>query len=127
MTTHNNTQQYTVQAAADLSGQSSRFAVITLAGTLFVGGAGSGRAAGINMTSARSGEFATYQYAGIVKCIAGAAVSTLGFALAPSSGGFMVAATSGGLTFGRALETANSGDLFQALVDFSKVAAWPGV
>jgi len=39
----------------------------------------------------------------------------------------MVAATSGGLTFGRALETANSGDLFQALVDFSKVAAWPGV
>ena len=127
MTTHNNTQQYTVQAAADLSGQSSRFAVITLAGTLFVGGAGSGRAAGINMTSARSGEFATYQYAGIVKFIAGAAVSTLGFALAPSSGGFMVAATSGGLTFGRALETAASGDLFQALVDFSKVAAWPGV
>ena len=125
MTTHNDYDVYTAVAAEDLSGQSARFKVMTLAGTLFTG-TGTGRAAGINITSARSGENATYVTNGIMKVVAGAAVSTLGFPVAPASGGFMVAASSGGVTFGRALETCASGDLVQVMCDFRIPGFWSG-
>lgn len=126
MTTHNYQDTYTVQAAADLSSQDARFKVITLAGTLFTG-TGTGRAAGINITSARSGEQATYVMNGIAKVVAGGAVSTLGYPMAAASGGFMAAATSGGTSFGRALETCASGDLVQVMCDFRLATHWSGV
>lgn len=125
MTTHNDYDVYTAQAAEDLSSQFARFKVMTLAGTLFTG-TGTGRAAGINITSARSGEMATYVTNGIAKVVAGGAVNTLGFPLAPASGGFMVAASSGGVTFGRALETCASGDLVQVMCDFRIAGLWSG-
>lgn len=125
MTTHNNYDVYTATAAEDLSAQASRFKVINLAGTLFTG-TGTGRAAGINITSARSGEQATYVTNGIAKVVAGGAVNTLGFPMAAASGGFMVAASSGGVTFARALETCASGDLVQVMCDFRIAGFWSG-
>lgn len=129
MTTHNETKSLTIAAAQDLSAPSSRFRAVTIAGTILAnvaGGAPGGGPIGILNTSARSGELCSVQYQGIVKAVAGAAVSTLGYPLQASSGGYLFAAVSGGNHIGRALETAASGDLFQALVDFTTVAAWTG-
>jgi hypothetical protein len=120
----------TVQAAADLSAQADRFKGVTLAGTLMpaaTAAGASGRVGGILETSCRSGEYASLVYRGITKVIAGAAVSTLGYPIAVGSNGFVFAVASGAGHSGRALETAASGDLFQALVDFSTFPAWTGV
>jgi hypothetical protein len=129
MTTSNHQELYTVAATEDLSAQATRFRAITLAGgivpTATANGA-SARVAGILITSARSGDQATYVYEGIVKCVAGAAVSTLGYPLMVGSLGYVFAANSGFSHIGRALETAASGDLFQANVDFSSLPLWSG-
>jgi hypothetical protein len=130
MSTSNNVELYTVQATADLSAQASRFRAITIAGTLVaanpVAGA-SGQAIGVLWSSTRSGDQATYAYQGIAKCVAGAAVSTLGYPVMTGSSGYFFAANSGFAHIGRALETAASGDLFQALVDFTQLSLWTGV
>lgn len=129
MATHNTTLSLSITAGQDLSAQSSRFRAVTINGTILAnvaGGAPGNGPIGILNTSARSGEPCSVQYAGIVKAIAGAAVSTLGYPLQASSGGYLFAAVSGGNHVGRALETAASGDLFQALVDFTHVAQWGG-
>jgi hypothetical protein len=130
MTTHNQTVlAQTVTAAEDLSAASARFKAITLAGlivpTATAAGA-SARALGINITSARSGEQATAVVNGIVKVVAGAAVSTLGYPIMVGSLGFMFAANSGFSHVGRAIETAASGDLFKAMVDFTSLPLWSG-
>ena len=129
MTTSNETSQYTVAATEDLSAQASRFKAITLAGGIVPAATAAGasaRAAGILISSARSGDQATYVYRGIVKAVAGAAVSTLGYPVMVGSNGFLFAANSGFSHVGRALETAASGDLFQATVDFSHLPLWSG-
>jgi hypothetical protein len=43
------------------------------------------------------------------------------------SGGFLYAATSGGASIGRAIESAASGDLFQANIDAVTLPAWNGI
>ena len=127
MTTHNETHSYTVPAAADLS--AAKFRAITVAGTILTGpmnGPGGG-AIGVLTNAPRSGDLATYVYAGIQKVLAGAAVATLGYPISVGSSGFFFATASGGNFVGRALETATSGDLFQAMVDFTQFPAWNGV
>lgn len=130
MTTHNQTiLALSVTAAEDLSAQATRFKAITLAGvvvpTATAAGA-SARAIGINVTGCRSGEQATAVVNGIVKCVAGVAISTLGFPIMVGSLGFMFPPVSGNNHIGRALETCASGDLFKALVDFSSLVPWNG-
>jgi hypothetical protein len=124
MTTHAYTRTLPVTAAEDLSSQAARFKVLSFGGVI---APGTSRAAGINITSTRSGEVAAVQVEGVVKVVAGGAVNTLGYPLTVANSGFMVAASSGGLAFGRALETCASGDLVQALVNFAAPGAWPGV
>lgn len=125
MTTLNQQGLYTVQAQADLSAQASRFKVITLNGTLLAA-AGFASIAGVLQTSTRSGEYASYVYEGITKAVAGAAVASLGWPCKPASGGFLIPCASGDTHVGRFLETCNSGDFVQALVDFSTLGAWNG-
>lgn len=130
MTTTNERSLMTVQAAADLSAQADRFKGVTLAGTIMPAATAvgvSGRIGGILETSCRSGEYASLVYRGITKVIAGAAINTLGFPIAVGSNGFAFAVASGGGHSGRALETAASGDLVKALVDFSTFPAWNGL
>ncbi len=130
MTIHNKQDVYTVQATEDLSGQAARFKAITLAGTVVptaTAAGASARVAGINITSARSGEQASYVYNGITKVVAGAAISTLGYPIMAGSLGFMFAVVSGNNHVGRALTTAASGDLFVAFVDFMTLPNWNGV
>lgn len=130
MTIHNKGETYTVTAAEDLSAQATRYKAITLAGTVVPAATAVGasaRVAGINITSARSGEQATYVYTGITKVVAGAAVSTLGYPIMAGSSGFMFAVVSGNNHVGRALTVANSGDIFVAFVDFATLPNWNGV
>jgi hypothetical protein len=129
MTTHNENKRYIVQATADLSAQASRFRAVSINGALVAAATAagaSGQAIGILQSSARSGDLATYVYEGITKVVAGAAVSTLGFPVMVGSNGYIFAANSGFSHVGRALEVAASGDLFQAMVDFSNLPLWSG-
>lgn len=131
MTTHNSYMlTMDVVAAEDLSAQATRFKAITLAGTVVPAATAAGaaaRAGGILITSARSGEAASYVVNGVVKVYAGVAISTLGYALRVGSSGFIFAAASGDGHIGRAIDLANSGDLFRAMVDFTTVPAWSGL
>lgn len=131
MTTHNQSVlSMDVVAAEDLSAQASRFKAITLAGTIVPAATTAGasaRAAGILVTSARSGENATYVVNGVVKVYAGVAISTLGYPIRVGSSGFVFAASSGDGHIGRAIDLAASGDLFRAFVDFTSLPAWAGV
>lgn len=123
MTVESTHKQWTVQATDDLSIAGARFKAITLGGAI---AATTSRAAGVLMTSTRSGEFASAIYEGVAKVIAGAAVTTLGYPLTITTSGFFIAASSGGSSCGRALAAAASGDLIPAFVDFTTVPAWPG-
>jgi len=114
---------WSVLATEDLSIATARFKAVSLGG-LVVGS--TSRAAGVLVTSARSGERVSVVYTGVQKLIAGGAVSTLGYPLTITTSGFFVAASSGGAHVGRALAIAASGDLVPAFVDFTTVPAWPG-
>jgi len=116
-------KQLTVTATDDLSIAGARYKAITLGGAI---AASTSRAAGVLITSTRSGEFASAIYEGFVKVIAGATVTTLGYPLTITTSGFFIAASSGGSHCGRALAAAASGDLIPAFVDFTTVPAWPG-
>ncbi|MCX8113673.1 MAG: hypothetical protein N3D71_01180 [Burkholderiaceae bacterium] len=123
MATHNYARTLPVTAAEDLVSQAVRFKVITWAGTI---APGPSRAAGVLITSTRSGETAGVQVEGVVKVVAGGAVNTLGYPLTVANSGFMVAASSGAIAYGRAIETCGSGDLVQAIVQFASPGQWPG-
>jgi hypothetical protein len=130
MTTTNENRSYSILAQSDLSAQATRYRAITFLGALVAANPAAGApagAAGILTSSTRSGEVATAVYHGITKAYAGAAVQTVGWPLAVGSSGYIFAAVSGGHCMGRALETANSGDLFKINVDFSVPAAWNGL
>jgi hypothetical protein len=130
MTIHNQAAVYNAVATADLSAQSARFKWVTLAGTLYSIAAGASTGiAGVNITSARSGEAFTYQYCGIVKAVAGAVITTPGYPIQVASGGFTIAAVSGGMSIGRYWQTAAcaSGDLVVLNIDATAVGAWGGV
>jgi len=118
-----------VTATADLSAQSSRFRAITINGTLVAAATAAGangQALGVLLSSARSGDTVSALAIGVTKIQAGAAVSTLGYPVMVGSNGFFFAANSGFSHVGRALETANSGDLFKAVLDFSNFPLWSG-
>jgi hypothetical protein len=130
MSVHNKMSLYNVRATEDLSSQAVRFRAITVAGGLVpasLAAGASGRAIGILQSGGRSGEDVTYAYEGIVKCVAGAAISTVGFPIMVGSSGFIFAAASGFAHIGRALSVAATGDLFEANVDFRHLPLWTGV
>lgn len=114
---------WSVVAAEDLSVASARFKAIGLGGTVV---ASTSRAIGVLYTSARSGERVSALYEGVGKVMVGGAVSTLGYPLTITTSGFFIAASSGGAMVGRAMATAASGDLVEALVDFMTIPAWGG-
>jgi hypothetical protein len=128
MTIHNKYEAYSVTATEDLT--AAIWKGVTLAGTVMpaaTAAGASGRVAGILTSQTRSGDQATYAYEGIVKVVAGVAVSTLGYPLAVGSSGFAFAVLSGNLHSGRFLATCASGDLVPAFVDFKSLPPWAGV
>lgn len=67
---------------------------------------------GVLKSKAASGEMARVAIDGVVKVVAGAAVSTIGNPVTVTTSGFIVAGTSTIPYIGRALAIAASGDLF---------------
>lgn len=114
---------FPVAATEDLSDPSRRFKAVNIGGTI---AASANLAGGILRNAPKSGETAELIFEGITKVLAGAAVSTLGFPLTITTSGFIIAASSGGASIGRALETCSSGDLVQAMVDFTNLGFWRG-
>lgn len=123
MTTHGRQNAWSIVATEDLSVATARFHAVSFAGLVV---ASSSRAAGILVTSAKSGERISAIYEGVCKVAAGGAVSTLGYPLKITTSGWFVVAASGDAMFGRATATCASGDLVEAFVDFMTVPAWPG-
>lgn len=64
--------------------------------------------------------------AGVVKVIAGAAVTTAGYPVTITASGFVIAASSGGYTIGRSFATAAvaSGDLFPIQCDVANLGTF---
>lgn len=103
----------TVVAGADLD--TMQYKVVGLAGTI---AASSSAAGGILLNKPKSGEHATVGYHGRLKGYAGAAIS-LGAALMVTTSGFLITCTSGNGVVGKALEAANSGDIFAGIFNFA--------
>jgi len=119
-TSVNRTLTHTVRATADLSG--AKFKLVTLAGT--IAQATSGLAcAGLLETAVGSGYNCGVVAQGIVKAYAGAAVASLGWPATLANSGWITNAASGNYTVGRFLETCNSGDLVQVMLDVTNVGA----
>lgn len=123
MATHGNQNLRTVTAGQDLLIE-AQYKAITLAGTI---AANTSRVAGILWAYGKTNEQVSYVYEGDTKVKVGAAVSTLGWPLKIAASGFLTPAASGDVHVGRAMATAASGDIVNALVDFKTLAPWPGV
>ena len=104
----------TILAGADLS--AAQHKVVVVAGTI---AANSITAIGLlkNRPDA-SGKHATIGYAGHMKGWAGASISK-GASVMVTTSGWLITTTSGSINSGKALEAANSGDLFPGIFNFA--------
>jgi hypothetical protein len=123
MSTHGRHNDWSITATEDLSVATARFHAVSFAGLVV---ANTSRAAGILITSARSGERVSVAYEGVMKVAAGGAVSTLGYPLKITTSGWLIVAASGDQHVGRATATCASGDLVEAFIDFMTCPAWAG-
>ena len=73
---------------------------------------------GLLQTCVRSGNQAAYQYDGVAKFTAGAAITNSDTMLTSVASGYVVVANSGDFMIGRSLEAVNSGSLGKGLFDF---------
>lgn len=120
MTVYQQQQLITVEATADLSGEASRFKVVTIGGAI-CSAALVKQAAGILWHGAEVGQGASVVREGVTKALAGVAISTVGYPITTANSGFLALTVSGGHTFGRALETCASGDLVPVYVNFAQI------
>jgi hypothetical protein len=95
--------------------------IVNINGTI---ASGPTTAVGALKSKGKVGEGVRVAVEGVIKCWAGAAVSTLGYPVTVTTSGFVVAATSGGYTIGKAFTLANSGDLFAVFADFATLGAF---
>lgn len=123
MATEGAQKKWSINATEDLSVATARFHAVSFAGLVV---ASSSRAAGILVTSARSGERVSVVYEGIAKAAISGTVTTLGYPLKITTSGWLTVAASGDATCGRATAACASGDLLEVMVDFMTVPAWPG-
>ena len=114
MTAQNRWFGLTVAAGADLSGAASMYKAVAVGGTI---ASTNQNALGLLQNKPKTGEGATLGYFGEMKAYAGAAI-TAGNRLMITTSGFVILGTSGTLPIGKALETANSGDLFRGIFNF---------
>lgn len=117
MTTHVRRNVTTLAAGADLTGDASLYKAIAVGGTI---AATNAAAVGLLMTKSSSGGNISVAYEGELKAVAGDSI-TAGNQVSVTTSGFLIVATDSRSNIGRALETAASGDLFRALVNFTNV------
>lgn len=105
----------TIQAGEDLTAASRLFKAIQVNGTI---SALQTTAIGLLQSKGKTGEGVTVGYQGEMKGYAGAAIAA-NARLTVTTSGFLITQTSGNLPVGKALEAANSGDLFRGIFDFA--------
>lgn len=115
MTTQVKWSSTTIAAGEDLTAASRLFKAVQVNGTI---SALQTTAIGLLQSKGKTGEGVAVGYAGEMKGYAGAAVSA-GARLTVTTSGFLITQTSGNLPVGKALEAANSGDLFRGIFEFS--------
>lgn len=115
MTVQNRWFGTTLAAGADLIDSASLYKAVAVGGTI---AANNSTAFGLLQSKGKTGEGVTVGYFGEMKAYAGASISA-GAKLMITTSGFVISATSGTIGVGKALEAANSGDLFRGLFDFT--------
>lgn len=107
-----------VAAGQDLTPAAVLHKALTVNGTI----AANGRdAVGVLKSHGPQGLGVRVADSGIIKIVAGAAVSTPGFPITVTTSGFCIASPVGSATIGKAFTAAASGDLMAILADFSNV------
>lgn len=124
MTTELQHKLLQVTAGQDLDTAGFRFKAITVGGT--IAASANYQALGILRHGGKSGETVSAVIEGITKVYAGAAITSGGLPLKITTSGFIIAAASGDVSIGRALTPCASGDLVQAMVDFTNLPFWHG-
>lgn len=104
-----------VQAGQDFRVAGMLHKAVTAAGAI---AAVSSTPIGLAKSQPNSGQHLTIGYAGHMKAYAGASI-TAGSRVMVTGSGWMIAVTSGNTSVGKALETANSGDLFSGIYNFA--------
>jgi len=107
----------TLVAGEDLTANAAMYRPIAIGGTICASNA---VAVGLLRSKGKSGENVAVAHTGEMKAWAGAAISA-GAKLAVTTSGFLITAVASlgaTQTVGRALEAANSGDLFRGLFNF---------
>jgi hypothetical protein len=115
MTVQNKWQGTTVVAGADLTVAGNLYKAVAVGGTI---AATSALSIGLLQSKGSQNTHVTVGINGEMKAFAGAAI-TSGARLSVTTSGFIIAATSGAVAVGKALEAANSGDLFRGYYDFA--------
>jgi hypothetical protein len=116
-------QYLNVVANQDLTPAALLHKAITVNGTI---APSAGLVCGFLKSHGQSGEGVRIADSGVVKVVAGAAVTTIGYPVTITTSGFVIAASSGGTTIGRAFGAANSGDLFPIQTDCANVGQYNG-
>lgn len=114
MTIELNVEYINVTATEDLTPAGKLHKAITVNGTI---AAAPQLVGGFLKSKGLSGESVRLANEGVVKVIAGATVTTIGYPVTVTTSGFVIAASSGGHCVGRAFAAAASGDLFPILTD----------
>lgn len=116
MTTENRYWSIAVAAGADLTPAASLHKAVAIGGTI---ASTNQNAVGLLKSKGKTGEGVRLGYFGEMKAYAGASI-TIGDRLMITTSGFVILGTSGTLPIGKALETANSGDLFRGIFNFTQ-------
>lgn len=108
-------ESFTVQAGQDFRVAGMLHKAVTQAGVI---SAVSSTAMGLAKSQPNSGQHLSIGYAGHMKAYAGAAISA-GARVMVTASGWMITVTSGNTPVGKAIEAANSGDLFTGIFNFA--------
>lgn len=123
MTTEQRVTYLNLVANQDLTPAAVLHKAVTVNGTI---AATAALAAGFLKSHGLTGEGVRVADSGVVKVVAGAAVSTIGYPVTITTSGFVIAAVNCGYMIGRAWSAAASGDLLAIQCDLSNLGFFQG-
>jgi hypothetical protein len=123
MTIEQRVQYLNVTANQDLTPAACLHKAVTVNGTI---APSAGLVCGFLKSKGLTGEAVRLADSGVVKVVAGAAVTTIGYPVTVTTSGFVIASSSGGTTIGRAFTAASSGDVFPIQTDCANVGQYNG-
>lgn len=123
MTTEQRVQYLNILANQDLTPAACLHKAVTVNGTI---AATAALAAGFLKSHGLTGEAVRIADQGVVKAVAGAAVTTIGYPVTITTSGYVIAAVNCGYMIGKAFTAAASGDLLAIQCDLSNLGYFQG-